>query len=97
MPVEKRLYKLPAGKYRVTTTNEKLSSFYIVKDETGIEEGNTEYPETLVYVSEGYLLTCGDNNYNGTAQKEVTIEIASDESILLPTDTDTITVEEVLS
>lgn len=96
MPVEKRLYKLPAGKYRVTTTNKKISSFFIVKDGVGIEDGNDEYPETLVYVGEGYLLTAGDNNLNGHAQKEVTIEIASDESISLPSKTDTIIVEEVL-
>ena len=96
MPVEKRLYKLPAGKYKVTTTNKKVSSFFIVKDKVGVEDGNDEYPETLVYVSEGYLLTAGDNDLNGHAQKEVTIEIASDESISLPSETDTIIVEEVL-
>lgn len=97
MPVEKHLYKLPAGKYKVTTTNEKVSSFYIVKDEVGIEEGNETYPENLVYVdANGYLLTAGDNDFNGHAQKEVVIELAADESISLPTETDTIIVEEVI-
>ncbi|MBQ9041792.1 MAG: hypothetical protein IJ111_03165 [Eggerthellaceae bacterium] len=97
MPVEKRLYKLPAGKYTVTTTNDKLSSFFIVKDEVGIEEGNEVYPETLQYVGEEHLLTAGTNDFGGHAKKEVTIEIAADESILLPTDKDTIVAEEVLS
>lgn len=97
MPVEKNLYKLPAGKYKVTTTNSKLTSFFIVKDEVGIEEGNDDYPETLQYVGEEYDLTAGTNDFGGRAKKEVTIEIASDESILLPTDTDSIIAEEVLS
>ena len=96
MPVEKNLYKLPAGKYKATTTNDKLSSFFIVKDEIGIEEGNEDYPETLQYVGDEYDLTAGANDFGGRAKKEVTIEIAADESILLPTKTDTIIVEEVL-
>lgn len=95
MPVEKRLYKLPAGKYRVTTTNEKVSAFYVVKDVVGLEEGNSDYPEILVYVGDGYLLTAGDNDLNGHALREVEVEVASDESILLPTEKDTIVVEEL--
>lgn len=96
MPVEKHLYKIPEGKYKVTTTNDKLTSFFIVKDEVGIEEGNEDYPENLQYVSEEYDLTAGSNDFGGRAKKEVTIEIASDESISLPTDKDIIIVEEVL-
>ena len=95
MPVEKKLYKLPEGKYRVTTTNEKFSAFYIAKDEVGIEEGNEDYPEMLQIVGEEYMLTAGDEDLNGNAVKEVVIEIAADESIVLPTETDTIVVEKM--
>ena len=81
MPVKKYLYKLPAGSYKVTTTYDKMASFFIVKDETTIESGNSEYPEALNYVGEAYLLTAGDDDFNGQAKKEVTITLGSDESI----------------
>lgn len=96
MPVEKHLYKLPAGKYKATTTNDKLTTFWIVKDETTIEEGNDAYPEVLQYVGEEQDLTAGNNDFGGRAKKEVTVTIADDESILLPTDKDSIIIEEVL-
>ncbi len=81
LPVEKYLYKLPAGTYDVTTTNEKMSCFFIVKDEVGIDESNTDYPEILQYVGDGYELTAGENDFNGHAQKIVTIVLKDDESI----------------
>lgn len=89
MPVDKYLYKLPAGTYKVTTTNEKMAAFSIVKDEITIEEGNTEYPETLNYVSDQYLMTAGEDDFNGHAVKELTVTIGEDESISIPTDGDT--------
>lgn len=83
MPVTKYLYKLPAGTYIVTTDFEKMVSFYIVKDKTTTEEDNTEYPEVLDYVSEAYMLTNGDNDFNGHASKSVEITLGEDESISL--------------
>ncbi len=83
LPVEKYLYKLPAGTYTVTTTNEKMASFFIVKDEIGIDEENTDYPEILQYVGQGYLLTAGENDYNGNAKKNVTVTLADDECFQL--------------
>lgn len=83
MPVEKYLYKLPAGTYTVTTTNEKMSAFSVVKDEIGIEEGNTDYPETLQYVGQQYLLTAGDDDFNGYASKSVVVTLAEDECFQL--------------
>lgn len=90
MPVEKYLYKLPAGTYKVTTTDEKMASFFIVKDEIIIDEDNVDYPENLDYVStDGYLMTAGDDDFNGKAKKEVVVTIAEDESISIPPDGDT--------
>ena len=79
MPVTKYLYKLPEGTYKVTTTFEKVASFYVVKDET-VNTGNSEYPEELNYVSEAYLLTNGNDN---NIKKNVEISIKNDESILI--------------
>lgn len=85
MPVNKILYKLPAGKYKVTS-NTQRSVFSIVKDEITIEEGNNDYPETLDYVSDQYLLTnSASNDFNGTCELDVTIELKEDESISIPT------------
>ena len=88
MPTSKYLYKLPAGNYIVTTTNEKFSSFYIVKDNITTED-NPEYPEILQYVSNnGYLLTAGEDDLNGNAAKSVTVTLLTDESFqLVGTDT----------
>ena len=83
MPVEKYLYKLPAGTYTVTTTKEKVSCFSVVKDEIGIEEGNTDYPETLQYVGQQYLLTAGNDDFNGTVSKSVVVTLEEDESFQL--------------
>ncbi|MDO4863166.1 MAG: hypothetical protein Q4A05_03250 [Ruminococcus sp.] len=83
MPAEKYLYKLPAGNYTVTTTYQKLAAFYVVKDEIAMT-GSSEYPEELQYVSEGYMLTAGENDFNGTAKKIVEISLAEDESISIP-------------
>ena len=79
LPTEKYLYKLPAGTYIVTTTNEKFTVFFVVKDEIGTED-NPEYPEILQYVSGGYQLTAGDNDLNGSAKKSVTVTLREDES-----------------
>lgn len=83
MPAEKYLYKLPAGKYTVSTKSEKVASFFVVKDDVGTEEGNNDYPEVLQYVGEGYRLTSGDNDFNGTVKKNVTVSLKEDESFLL--------------
>ena len=83
MPVDKYLYKLPAGTYTVTTTNIKISAFSIVKDEIGIEEGNADYPEILQYVGQQYLLTSGEDNLNGNASKSVVVTLKEDESFQL--------------
>ena len=80
MPTKKYLYKLPVGTYKVTTLFNKMASFYIVKDET-TTESNSEYPEALNYVGEAYLLTAGDDDFNGKAKKEVTITLNADESV----------------
>lgn len=95
MPTEKRLFKIPAGKYKVTTSNPKYSAFWIVKDETVLEEDN-DYPEVLQYVGGQYMLTTSDDNLNDHASKEVIVTIASDESILLLDSNDSITLEEIL-
>ena len=86
MPVDKYLYKLPAGDYRVTTSNPKATQFSIVKDEIGIEDGNDDYPEILQYVGDAYLLTAGDDDMNGHAKQEVYITLGEDESISVPGD-----------
>lgn len=82
MPAKKYLYKLPAGKYKATTTFEKMATFYIVKDEV-VKTGTDTYPEELNYVSEQYGLTAGTNDFNGMAKKEVEFTLNEDESILL--------------
>lgn len=81
MPVKKYLYKLPAGTYKVTTTYDKLANFFIVKDKIGVEAGNTDYPEALDYVGNAYMLTAGDDDFNGKAKKEVVITLGADESV----------------
>mgnify|MGYP000974594734 FL=1 len=81
MPDKNFLYKLPAGSYKVTTASEKIANFFIVKDEIGTEAGNSEYPEILNNVGEGYFLTTGDNDLNGKAKKDVIITLGADESI----------------
>lgn len=83
LPVAKYLYKIPAGNYTISTTFDKLASAFIVKDEIAIED-NPDYPEVLVYVGEALQLTAGDNDFNGNAKKEIDIELAEDESILIP-------------
>ena len=91
MPVDKYLYKIPAGNYKVTTDYKKLAGFNIVKDEITIEPDNSDYPETLDYVDidedgNGYQLTAGNNDFNGHAKKEVYITLNDDESISIPGD-----------
>ena len=89
LPATKYLYKLPAGTYEVTTDTDKMASFFIVKDEINHNSDNPDYPEELNYVSsEGYLLTAGDNDFNGHAKKSVTVELAEDENFqIVGTDT----------
>lgn len=89
LPDTNYLYKLPAGTYEVTTDTDKMASFYIVKDEINQNSDNPDYPEELNYVSsEGYLLTAGDDDFNGHAKKSVTVELAEDESFqIVGTDT----------
>ena len=80
MPVTKYLYKLPAVTYKVTTSFNKMASFFIVKDQIKTTPGN-KYPEEIDAVGTGYLLTAGDDNFNGRAKKEVDITLKEDESI----------------
>lgn len=82
LPATKYLYKIPAGTYKVTTTFEKLSEFYTVKDNT-VNTGTPEYPEELSYVGGPYDLTSGTDDFNGRASKEVTLTLAEDESVLI--------------
>jgi hypothetical protein len=79
MPVDKYLYKLPAGKYKITTDNKKTTSFFIVKDNI-TKNQNEKYPEELNIVK-SYLITNSDN---------VEIELKNDESIQI-VDNDSIT------
>lgn len=84
MPVDKYLYKLPEGTYKVTTTYEKVLNFYIVKDEILTDPNGGEYPESLDYVqNDAFVLTAGENDFNGYAKKEIEITLESDESIQL--------------
>lgn len=80
MPATKYLYKLPAGTYKVTTTFKKMVNFFIVKDQIKTTPGN-EYPEEIDVVGSGYMLTAGDDDFNGHAKKEVNITLKEDESI----------------
>lgn len=80
-PITKYLYKLPAGTYKVSTTFKKMASFFVVKDQVKINSENQEYPEELDYVGSSYLLTAGDDDFNGKAKKEVKITLKEDESI----------------
>lgn len=81
-PSTKYLYKLPSGNYEVSTTNEKYSTFWIVKDEV-VQTGTPSYPEELNYVGEQYMLTASDNLLNGKATNNANITLNDDESILL--------------
>lgn len=83
MPIEKYLYKIPAGKYKVTTTFKKSASFSIVKDTPINNPENSPYTEELQYVDPPYLMTAGDDGFNGQAKKEIEITIAEDESICI--------------
>ena len=82
LPATKYLYKIPSGTYKVTTTFEKMSEFYTVKDNT-VNTGTPEYPEELSYVGGPYDLTAGTDDFNGRASKEVTLTLAEDESVLI--------------
>lgn len=91
MPVDKYLYKIPAGKYKATTTKKKVASFYIVKDKIKIDKDNDDYPECLDYVGSNYSLTAGnDETLEKIAVKETEIELKEDESIYV-INNDTIT------
>lgn len=91
MPVDRYLYKLPAGQYRVHITSYYPSSFRVVKDDITIEEGNDEYPEVLDYVQlEEYnngdcfmLIGTNGNDLNGNAVDEVIFNLNEDESVCL--------------
>ncbi len=82
LPATKYLYKIPTGTYTVTTTYEKLSEFWVVKDEV-VRTGTPEYPEELNYAGGPYDLTAGDDDFGGRASKELIIKISEDESILI--------------
>lgn len=80
MPVDKYLYKLPAGDYAITTTSENTVSISVVKDELTYE--NSEYPEVLNYVSTPENIS-GNKERIGIANIKDCIEIHlnEDESI----------------
>ena len=82
MPVSKYLYKLPSGTYDIKTTDKKYATFWLVKDQI-IKNSDNDYPEELEYVNEQYMLTSGEDDFNGKAKKNIQIEIHSDESILI--------------
>lgn len=82
MPSSKYLYKLPAGNYTVTTTNNKYSTISVVKDEI-IKNDNNNYPEELSYVGEQYMLTASNDDLNGRAKKSIDITLNEDESFLV--------------
>ncbi len=92
-PATKYLYKIPTGKYTVTTTDNGFAPFFIVKDNV-VRTGSDAYPEELNYVSNQYSLTAGTNDYNGQAKKSVEIEVKEDESILINGSSTYIFVEE---
>ncbi|MDR1563914.1 MAG: hypothetical protein LBS74_03045 [Oscillospiraceae bacterium] len=79
-PVDKYIYKLPSGSYKVTTAAENIAAFSIVKDELN-NNGDEKYPEELNYIGGQYLLTLGTDTLNGKAVKEVVVTINDDESI----------------
>lgn len=82
-PVDKFLYKIPAGNYKVTTDFNKVVVLYIVKDEVQ-NTGSGNYPEELAYVGDGYKLSADKKNIkNGIAAGEAEITVGEDESILL--------------
>lgn len=81
IPVDKYLYKIPAGSYIVTTNNDKVTSFFIVKDDV-VNNGDDKYPEELNYVK-SFLITSNDSMINDTIKKEFEIEVKEDESIQL--------------
>ena len=83
MPVDKFLYKIPAGKYKVTTDNNKTTSFFIVKDDI-VQNKDEKYSEELNIV-ESYLISSSDN---------IEIELKSDESIQI-VDNDSIILEKI--
>ena len=95
MPVDKYIYKLPAGKYIVTTTTDKAAQFSVVKDEVIIEDVESNYPENFQYVGDQYMLTAGDDDFNGHAKKSVIVTLGEDESFLL-IGTDTFIFDEVI-
>lgn len=82
MPVDKYLYKLPAGQYRVHITSEYPTYIYIVKDEITTED--TDYPEVLEYVQGYQLMGTNGNDLNGNAVAEATFTLEEDESINIP-------------
>ena len=92
-PTDKYLYKIPAGTYKVTTTWEKVTNLWIVKDEV-VKTGDAPYEEELSYVGEAYWMTNGTNDLNGKAKKEVEITLKEDESILI-LDTETFIFEKL--
>lgn len=93
MPVEKVLYKVPAGKYKATTDFEKVATLGVVKDELNQIEG--DYPDEFNYVTEMFNITGKPEDFNEKlAKAEVVIEVGADESISVPND-NTIKLEEV--
>ena len=83
LPTEKYLYKVPAGKYKITTDFAKAAAVYIVKDEIQYT-GSEKYPQELAYIGKGQNLTAGEELVKkGLATKEIIVTIGEDESILL--------------
>lgn len=85
MPNDEILYKLPEGKYKLTTDFEKIVTLAVVKEE--INEIGGDYPEELIYVSDMMQISAKPEDFKkGFASKEVVIEIKNGELLSIPSD-----------
>ena len=84
-PNDEILYKLPEGKYKLTTDFEKIVTLAVVKEE--INEIGGDYPEELIYVSDMMQISAKPEDFKkGFASKEVVIEIKNGELLSIPND-----------
>lgn len=85
LPNDEILYKLPEGKYKLTTDFEKIVTLAVVKEE--INEIGGDYPEELIYVSDMMQISAKPEDFKkGFASKEVVIEIKNGELLSIPSD-----------
>lgn len=82
MPVDKYLYKIPAGTYTATTNNDSKTSFFIVKDEIH-KTDDEKYPEELNYVEgSSYLLTKGET-IEFTIKEDESIQLVGTDNLII--------------